>query len=148
MMQYSVKLSAVAIVRGYVHVEADSKLEAEAIAVTRAAEGDIVWSYDGVEDSSTIEVDRTDSMGTPEVPGTQTHELTMTQDGQDLALIRVGHEIDLPYADSSETYRVTDIKFTGFGQMAKLVRGLDERYMTVAELARIERAEQGLRKGG
>ena len=78
------------------------------------------------------------------VEAQQAHELGMTQAGQDLALIKVGHEIDLPYSDSSETFRVTDIKFTGFGPMAKLVYGLDERYMLVSELARMERAEQAL----
>lgn len=68
--KYSVKLSAMGIVRGCVHVEADSQLEANALAVTRATEGDITWTYDGVYDSGTIEVDRTDPLDTilPPVP--------------------------------------------------------------------------------
>lgn len=54
--KFKVYLSAVGNVEATVEVEAKSSEEATDIAVEKAQKGDVVWVYNGVDDS-TIEAD-------------------------------------------------------------------------------------------
>lgn len=54
-MRYNISLVATAIVETSVQVEASSEAAARIKAIELAEAGDVVWKYDGAEDS-TIEV--------------------------------------------------------------------------------------------
>jgi len=51
MPRYEVSLSTMAFVKATVEVEASDPEEASAMAELRASEGDVVWKYDGSDDS-------------------------------------------------------------------------------------------------
>jgi hypothetical protein len=53
-MKYIVTLRAVAFVETTVEVDAKSKDAAEAAAIDVANEGDVVWSYDGLDGDTEI----------------------------------------------------------------------------------------------
>jgi hypothetical protein len=52
MPKFSVDVSAMAVVRTCVEVQAADAKEAESRAIEAGKSGDVVWRYDGVEDDS------------------------------------------------------------------------------------------------
>lgn len=52
MPKFYVELTATAVVRGFVEVEADNEQEAFELAETEGASGNIEWRYDGVHDDT------------------------------------------------------------------------------------------------